>query len=113
MESCNLVNTTFECLLELRKSIKCGNVDPMYLKSWLEASDISFAQDRIFFMALDWLVDIWKHHIIHILMAPRGILHYIKDILDDGLFYFCLHDFKLLDYFYSDWGRDLDVMSSL
>ena len=46
------------------------------------------------------------------LNEAKRIIWYVKSTLVDGLFYSWSNDFRLVGYFDSNWGKDLDEIKS-
>ena len=112
MDSCNPVNTPVEIGLELRKSISGGNVDPTYFKSLVGSLRyLTCTRPDILYgvgLVSRYMETPDQTH----LNAAKRILRYIRGTLNDGLFYSCTNDFRLVGYSDSDWGRDLDERKS-
>ncbi|XP_028123609.1 uncharacterized protein LOC114320744 [Camellia sinensis] len=112
MESCNPVNTPVESGLELRKSTNGGNIDPTYFKSLVASLRyLTCTRPDIFygFGLISRYVEASNQSHLN---AAKRIFRYIKGTLNDGLLYSWTHDFALVGYSDSDWGRDLDETKS-
>jgi len=107
MESCNPVSTPVENGMELRKS-KVGNVNPTYFKSLVGSLRyLTCTKPDILYGV--GLISIYmetseQSH----LNATNRILCYIKETINEGMFYTLSKTFNLVGYSDSDWGRDLD-----
>ncbi|XP_028070719.1 uncharacterized protein LOC114273163 [Camellia sinensis] len=112
MESCNPINTQVESGLELRKSTNGGNIDPTYFKSLVGSLwYLTCTRPNILYGVglISRYVEVPDQSHLN---ATKRILHYIKGTLNDGLLYSWTHDFALVGYSNSDWGRDLDERKS-
>jgi len=111
MESCNHISTLVENIVELRKS-KVGNVDPTYFKSlvWSLRYLACTRPDILYAVGLisRYMEIPDQSH----LNAAKRILCYIKETINESMFYTSSKNFNLVGYSDSDWGRNLDEMKS-
>ena len=86
MESCNPVSTPIKNEVELRKS-KVENIDPTYFKNLLGSLRyLTCTRSDIFYgvgLISRYMETLDQSH----LNAAKRILHYIKGMISEGMFY--------------------------
>ena len=102
MENCKPVNTPMECEVKLSKFDEGKKVNQTLFKQLIGSLQYLTCTNPDILFGVGIISQFMEVPTMAYWNAAKRILHYIKGILDYGLFYYPCDDFKLVGYCDSD-----------
>lgn len=113
MDDLNFVCILMECGIKLLKKEEGEGVDLIIFKSLVGSLRYLICIRFDILYAVGVVSRYMEYLIIIYFKAVKRIFRYIKGIVNFGLYYLIISDYKFVGYSDSDWGGDVDDRKSI